>query len=112
MCSSDLLKKTFHLKHFKASHLFHNRVSKVALCGGSGSSLIPNALEQGAHVFVSADFSYHAYLDTAPRMVLVDIGHYESEVGICDVICKELKKKIPTFDVRKTEIVTNPIRIY
>ncbi len=108
----DLLKKTFHLKHFKASHLFHNRVSKVALCGGSGSSLIPNALEQGAHVFVSADFSYHAYLDTAPRMVLVDIGHYESEVGICDVICKELKKKIPTFDVRKTEIVTNPIRIY
>ncbi|MFY9116389.1 MAG: Nif3-like dinuclear metal center hexameric protein [Bacteroidales bacterium] len=108
----DLLKTVFHLKHFKASPMFHNRVSKVALCGGSGSSLISNALQQGAHVYVSADFSYHTYFDTIPHMMLVDIGHYESEAGILDVICKELKKKIPTFDVLKTQIVTNPIIIY
>jgi putative NIF3 family GTP cyclohydrolase 1 type 2 len=106
------LKKVFHLKHFKASEVFIPEVSRVALCGGSGTSLIPFALESGAQVFVSADFSYHTYFETIPRLMLVDIGHYESEAGIQEVICNELKKKIPTFDVRKTRICTNPIQIY
>ena len=108
----SLLKSAFGLKHFKASDMYHRRISRVALCGGSGSSLIPFALESGAQIFVSADFSYHAYFETVPQLMLADIGHYESEAGILEVICNELKKKIPTFDVRKTHINTNPIRIY
>ena len=107
-----LLKKAFFLEHFKASVAFHSRISRVALCGGSGSSLIPSALGSEAQVFVSADFSYHAYFETVPHMMLVDIGHYESEAGIQDQICKELRKKFPTFAVRIAHKNTNPIRIY
>ena len=75
----SLLKSAFGLKHFKASDMYHRRISRVALCGGSGSSLIPFALESGAQIFVSADFSYHAYFETVPQLMLADIGHYESE---------------------------------
>lgn len=107
-----LLKKVFFLEHFKASVAFRDHISRVALCGGSGSSLIPYALSSGAQVFVSADFSYHSYFETAPHMILVDIGHYESEAGVQDQICNELIKKFPTFAVRKTQIYTNPIRYY
>ncbi len=108
----NLLKATFSLKHFKASVPFHRKVSRVALCGGSGSSLIPYALRSGAGVFVSADFNYHSYLETIPKMMLADIGHYESEVGIQDQVVNQLIKKFPTFAVRKTQICTNPIRYY
>jgi putative NIF3 family GTP cyclohydrolase 1 type 2 len=84
----------------------------VALCGGSGSSLIPFAMASGAEVFVSADFSYHSYFETVPHMMLADVGHYESEAGVQDQICNELMKNFPTFAVRKTRINTNPIRYY
>ena len=108
----DLLKTTFTLKYCKTSVPFHLHVSRIALCGGSGSSLIPYALRSGAEVFVSADFNYHSYFETVPQMMLVDIGHYESETGVQDQIVNQLIKKFPNFAVRKTQIYTNPIRYY
>ncbi|MDD4919129.1 MAG: Nif3-like dinuclear metal center hexameric protein [Bacteroidales bacterium] len=108
----NLLKTTFSLQHFKASVPFQRQVSRIALCGGSGSSLIPYALRSGAGVYVSADFNYHSYFETVPQIMLADIGHYESEAGVQDQIVNQLIKKFPTFAVRKTEIFTNPIRYY
>lgn len=108
----DLLKNVFHLRGLKGSEILHPEISKVALCGGSGSSLIPDALRSGAQVFVSADFSYHTYFETIPHMMLIDAGHYESEAGIQDEVCRVLRKNFPTFAVRKTRINTNPIRFY
>jgi dinuclear metal center YbgI/SA1388 family protein len=108
----DLLKKVFQTRGLKGSEIFHPVLSRVALCGGSGSSLIPDAMRSGAQVFVSADFSYHTYFETIPHMMLVDAGHYESEAGIQDEVCRVLRKKFPTFAVRKTRINTNPIRFY
>jgi len=108
----DLLKKVFFTSVIKASPIMYPAVSRVALCGGSGSSLIPDAMRSGAQVFVSADFSYHTWFETIPGMMLADIGHYESEAGVQDQIFHVLRKKFPTFAVRKTRINTNPIRFY
>ncbi len=107
-----LLKKIFQTNGLKGSEILYPEISRVALCGGSGSSLIPDAMRSGAQVFVSADFSYHTYFETIPHMMLIDAGHYETEAGIQDEICHVLRKKFPTFAVRKTRINTNPIRFY
>ncbi len=108
----DLLKKVFFTPIIKASPIIYPAVSRIALCGGSGSSLIPYAMRSGAQIFVSADFNYHIWFETIPRMMLADIGHYESETGVQDQIFNVLRKKFPTFAVRKTRINTNPIRFY
>jgi dinuclear metal center YbgI/SA1388 family protein len=108
----SLLRTVFGAGRLKTSEPFRPTVSRVALCGGSGSSLIPFAMASGAEVFVRADFSYHSYFETVPHMMLADVGHYESEAGVQDQICNELMKNFPTFAVRKTRINTNPIRYY
>lgn len=107
-----LLKDTFHLQGMKASAGYNTPIQRVALCGGSGSSLIAQALETGAQAYVSGDFSYHHYFDVIPRMMLVDIGHYESEVGVLVSFSEVLTKKFPTFAVRITQENTNPIEFY
>ncbi len=106
------IKQVFGVAYFKASAIHPDYVQKVALCGGSGASLIPAALAYGAQAYVSGDFSYHAYFDVIPQMWLVDIGHYESEVGVLPYFKDVLNKKFPTFAVRITDVITNPIRIY
>ncbi len=104
----DLLKNVFHLRGLKGSEILHPEISKVALCGGSGSSLIPDALRSGAQVFVSADFSYHTYFETIPHMMLIDAGHsLGAEAGIQDEVCRVLRKNFLPLRPQK-RINTNP----
>lgn len=74
-------------------------ISRVALCGGSGKSLIGKAYEAGADIYLSADIPYHDFY--APDgMIIADIGHFESEVKIMDVICDTVREKIPNFAIQ------------
>ncbi|MCX6311888.1 MAG: Nif3-like dinuclear metal center hexameric protein [Bacteroidetes bacterium] len=84
-------------------------VSKVAVCGGSGSFLLKDAISAEADVFVSGDFKYHQFFDTEGKIVVADIGHFESEQFTIDLLYDILKQKFPTFAIRKTGINTNPI---
>jgi dinuclear metal center YbgI/SA1388 family protein len=84
-------------------------VSKVAVCGGSGSFLLPAAIGAGADIFVTADFKYHQFFDGEGRIVIADIGHFESEQFTVGLLVDELKQKFPTFVVRQTATHTNPI---
>jgi dinuclear metal center YbgI/SA1388 family protein len=84
-------------------------VKKVAICGGSGSFLLQNAISAGADVFVSADFKYHQFFDADGKIVIADIGHFESEQFTIDLLYDNLKQKFPTFAIRKTGVNTNPI---
>ena len=74
-------------------------VSRVALCGGAGSFLLDKAVEQGAQLYVTADMRYHDFLDNAPRIVVADIGHYESEHFTKEIFLEIIQKKNPTFAV-------------
>ena len=104
-----LVKDRFGLKMMKASRPVEGKISRVAMCGGSGSSLIKAAMSSGAQLYISGDISYHNFF-TREGFMIMDIGHYESEIEIVDILFSLLRKNFPTFAVRITQnIYSNPI---
>ena len=103
------VKTKFSLKALRCSRPVAGKISKVALCGGSGSSLIGKAMESGAQLYITGDVSYHHFF-TPDGFMLMDIGHYESEKDIVAILFSLIKKNFPNFAVRITENVnSNPI---
>ena len=104
-----LVKEKFGLKMLKASRPSDGLISRVAMCGGSGGSLIGAARRSGAQLYISGDISYHNFF--APEgFMIMDIGHYESEIEIVNILFSLIMKKFPTFAVRITQnINSNPI---
>ena len=104
-----LVKERFGLKVMKTSRPVEGKIGRVAMCGGSGGSLIKAAASSGAQLYISGDISYHNFFAREGFMIM-DIGHYESEIEIVDILFSLLKKKFPTFAVRITQnINSNPI---
>ncbi|MGN0201326.1 MAG: Nif3-like dinuclear metal center hexameric protein [Candidatus Cryptobacteroides sp.] len=93
------VKKAFGLSAVRCSHLPEREISRVAMCGGSGSSFIGRARACGAQAYVSGDISYHHFF-SPEDFLIVDIGHFEGEVDIVDILFSVIKKKFPTFAVR------------
>ena len=91
---------------------YSNKVKKVAVCGGSGSFLLKNAIGAQADAYVTGDFKYHEFFDAENRLMIADIGHYESEIFTINLLADEILKKFPTFAVILSEINTNPINYY
>lgn len=87
-------------------------VSRVAVCGGSGSFLLKNAIAAGADVFVSADFKYHQFFDAEGQIIIADIGHYETEQFTVEIFDAILKKKNVSFAVLFSTLDTNPIKYF
>ena len=105
----ELVKERFSLKMIKTSKPVEGKITKVAMCGGSGGSLIGAAKASGAQLYLSGDISYHNFF-TPEGFMLMDIGHYESEIEIVDILFSLVKKNFPTFAVRITQnIHSNPI---
>lgn len=84
-------------------------VSTVALCGGAGFFLLPQAVSQGADVYLTSDVKYHEFFDADGRIVLADIGHYESEQFTRDLIAGKLAAGFPELAVAVCDTVTNPV---
>lgn len=103
------LKSVFGAKGIRYSKLTGRPVKKVALCGGSGASLLNDALKRGADAFVTADIKYHAFFEPENRLLLVDCGHYETEKFSVEILYDLIVKNFPNFAVRFSETNTNPI---
>ena len=104
-----LVKERFGLKVAKVSRPLEGKVSRVAMCGGSGGSLLGEARKSGAQLYISGDISYHNFFAEDGFMIM-DIGHYESEIGIVEILFSLIKKNFPTFAVRITQnLNSNPI---
>ena len=88
------------------------KVKRVAVCGGAGGFLLKNAIAAGADIFVTADFKYHEFFDAEGRILIADIGHFESEQFTSQLLYEIIKKKFPNFAVRLTEINTNPVKYF
>ena len=84
-------------------------VGKVAICGGAGSFLIGDALRAGADAFITSDVKYHEFFDAQGKMLLCDIGHYESEKYTIDLFSNILSAKFPKFATIFAGTITNPI---
>jgi dinuclear metal center YbgI/SA1388 family protein len=106
------IKEKFNLSVIKHTNLTGKPVKKVALCGGAGSFLIGAAVAAGADFYISADIKYHEFFDANGRLVIADIGHYESEQFTIDLLFEVLTEKFPNFAVLKTSLNTNPVQYF
>lgn len=85
-------------------------ISRVAVCGGAGSFLLPRALALQADAFVTADYKYHEFFDADGQLLIADVGHYESEQFTSDLLCNIIREKFVTFAAFCAETTTNPVR--
>lgn len=108
----QLLKVTFNLSVIRHTEVTGKQVKKVAVCGGAGSFLTSAAKAAGAAVYVSSDIKYHEFFDADSRILLADIGHYESEQFTIELLFDILREKFPNFAVLKTSVNTNPVRYF
>ena len=105
----ERLKNCMDLQVIRHTRLLNQPIQKVAVCGGSGSFLLPQARRAGAQVYISADFKYHEFFDAEDQIIIADIGHYESEIHTRDLLGEYLTKKFPNFAISFSSTVTNPI---
>lgn len=108
----DQMKHALGVQVIKHTTLTKEKVRKIAVCGGSGSFLLQQAIGQKADVFVTSDFKYHQFFDAERKTVIADIGHYESEHRVMEWLQGLLKQKFTTFAVRLTGVNTNPVHYY
>lgn len=106
------IKEAFGLRVLRHTPLTGRPVKKCALCGGAGSFLISNALAAEANFYITSDVKYHEFFDADGRMVIADIGHYESEQFTIDLLFEVLQEKFPNFAVLKSALITNPVNTY
>jgi dinuclear metal center YbgI/SA1388 family protein len=103
------LKSSMNLSVIRHTHLLNRPIKKVAVTGGAGSFLLPKAIQAEADIFITADFKYHEFFDADGKIIIADIGHYESEVFTKDLIVGVLMEKFPSFAINFSKTVTNPI---
>jgi dinuclear metal center YbgI/SA1388 family protein len=103
------LKATMNTDCVRHTKMVKDKIKKVAVCGGAGSFLLPTAIAKGADIFISADFKYHEFFDADGKIIIADVGHYESEQFTKELICGFLREKFPTFAIAFSKVVTNPI---
>ena len=108
----NLLKKQFGLKVIKHTKLLNKPIKKVALCGGSGSFLIKNAIAAKVDIYITSDVKYHEFFDAENEIVIADIGHWESEQFTPDLLMELLKANFPTFAILKSSLYTNPVEYF
>lgn len=107
-----LLKSLFNVKFLKHTALLNKPIKKVALCGGSGSFLLKNAINSKSDIYISSDFKYHEFFDAEHRIVVADIGHFETEQFTPEIFYEIISNKFPTFATYLTEINTNPVNYF
>ena len=107
-----LIKKTYNTTNIRHSAKLDKPIKKVALLGGSGSFALKNALDTGADAFISADFKYHDFFGAEDQLLIVDIGHYESEQFTKNLLTELIQKKFTNFATVLSETQSNPIYNY
>ncbi len=103
-------KKQLKTDGIRYTNLRQKEVKRVAVCGGAGRFLLNNAIAVNADVFVTADFKYHDFFDAEGKIVVADVGHFESEQFTKDLLIERISEKFPTFAALTSKINTNPIK--
>ena len=94
------------------TNILNKKIKKIAVCGGSGSFLIKDAISVGADVFITSDIKYHDFFQADNNIIIIDIGHYEGEQFTKDLIYEYLSKKFLNIALHLSNENTNPIKYY
>jgi dinuclear metal center YbgI/SA1388 family protein len=106
------VKKSLNVPVIRHSPFLSRPVKTVAICTGSGSFLMPDAIRSQADVYLTADLKYHDFFGMENKMLLADIGHYESEQVVKEWLYAALIEKFPKFAFLISEVNTNPVHYY
>ena len=114
-CESELeflkrIKKTFEVGCLKHNKLSGREIKKVALCGGAGSFLLPQAIRSGADVFITGEIKYHDYFGHEEEILMAEIGHYESEQYTKEIFYSIIREVCPNLVLQQSKVNTNPIK--
>ena len=104
------IKKIFEVECVKHNRLTGREIQKVALCGGAGAFLIPQAIRSGADIFITGEIKYHDYFGHEDEILLAEIGHYESEQYTKEIFYSIIRDLFPNFALHLSKINTNPIK--
>ena len=104
------IKEKLNVSVVKHTNFTKKSLKTIALCGGSGSFLIADAKAQKADCYITSDLKYHDFFEADGQILLVDIGHWESEQWIAPLIVAYLKLKFPTFAVLESLVNTQPVQ--
>jgi dinuclear metal center YbgI/SA1388 family protein len=110
-CFLDATKTALQATHIKHTSPVGKMVKTIAVCGGSGSFLLRDAISKGADVFVTSDFKYHEFFDADNKIMIADVGHYESEWRTSTIIANRVREKFTNFAVHLASANTNPVQI-
>ena len=105
----NIIKNKMQADCIRHTNLVNKKIKKVAVCGGSGSFLLPDAKMKNADIFISSDFKYHEFFDADGDIIIADIGHFESEQYTKELIYDMLREKFTKFAVQLSNVNTNPI---
>jgi len=106
------IKNSLGISMIRHTALLGRDIKRVAICGGAGAFLIKNAMGKQADAYLTADLKYHDFFDPEGQMLLLDIGHYESEIPAVAQLTNYLQQKFPTFAVLQSKTDTNPVRYF
>lgn len=103
------VKQKLNAKVIRHTAVTGKKIRRVAVCGGSGSFLLNNAISAGADIFITADFKYHEFFDAEEKLIIADVGHFESEQFTQELLLELITEKFRNFALRLTTQNTNPI---
>lgn len=106
------LKHIFQCEVIRHTELLNKPIEKVAFCGGSGSFLIQEAIRQDADIYITGDLKYHEFFDAERKIILADIGHFESEQYTIELLEELISTQFSELLIHKTSIHTNPISYF
>ncbi|WP_297796176.1 Nif3-like dinuclear metal center hexameric protein [uncultured Eudoraea sp.] len=107
-----LIKNKMNVSSIRHSAFLGKKIKKVAVLGGSGAFAISAAINSGADIFVTSDLKYHQFFEAENKILLADIGHYETEQFTKNLLVDYLTKKMPNFAISLSESITNPIKYF
>lgn len=108
----SLIKEKFQASVIRHSKFSGNIIKRVGVLGGSGAEYIKTAISAGCDAYVTADLKYHDFFQPEGKMLLCDIGHYESECRVVPQLIQRFSEKFPNFAVRESGIKTNPVHYF
>lgn len=106
------LKENMELELIKHTNISTDTIKKVAVCGGAGGFLLNKAIAQGADIFITSDYKYHEYFDADNKIIIADIGHFESEQFTISLLCDIISEKFSSFANYCTSVKTNPVNYF
>ncbi len=115
---TDELSYLQHIKvKLKASVIRHTEllnkpVKKVAVCGGAGGFLLKQAIAAGADIFITADYKYHEFFDAEHKIIIADVGHFETEQFTQQLLFDVLQKRFSGLSLQLTGVNTNPVKYF